>query len=175
MRRLVGLVLAVGLAGCAGTASDTGTGPSATAVLKDKDGKEVGVARFAQTAAGVRVRVSVRGLPPGDKGVHIHAVGTCQPPEFTTAGAHFNPETRKHGLQSPDGPHAGDLPNLSVGAGGEGALEYVNPRVSLGAGTPGSLFPAGGTSVIVHAQADDGRTEPAGNSGGRIACGVITR
>ena len=176
MRHLLVGTVAVLLAACAGATTDKGPAvPAAAALLKDKDGREVGVARFAQVSGGVRITLQGRGLPPGDKGVHIHAVGMCQPPEFTSAGAHFNPEARKHGLQSPEGPHAGDLPNLRVGPNGEGAVEYVNPRVTLEPGKPNSLFQPAGTSVIVHAQGDDGMTDPTGNSGGRMACGVVTR
>jgi Cu-Zn family superoxide dismutase len=133
------------------------------------------VARLSQTAGGVRVALASRGLPPGEKGVHIHAVGACQGPDFTTAGSHLNPDGKKHGLQSPEGPHAGDIPNLIVGAAGDGTLDYVNPRVTLEAGKPTSLLREGGTSLVVHAKADDGKTDPAGDSGPRIACGVIVR
>ena len=119
-----------------------------------QSGKQVGVATLIQTPEGVRIAVTGYRLPPGVHGLHIHAVGTCQPPEFTTAGAHFNPAGKKHGTQSPDGPHAGDLPNMTVAANGEGGIDVVNKLVSLGPG-PNSLLGANGTSIIIHAAADD--------------------
>ncbi|HKZ08867.1 MAG TPA: superoxide dismutase family protein [Methylomirabilota bacterium] len=173
MRRalVVGAVLI--LAGCATTTEEKAP-LSAEAVIKDKDGKQVGQATLIQTPEGVRIAVSGFRLPPGVHGLHIHAVGVCQPPEFTTAGAHFNPTGKKHGLQSPDGPHAGDLPNLTANAIGEGGIDVVNKLVTL---TPGanSLLGANGTSIIIHTAADDMKTDPTGNSGGRIACGVISK
>ena len=161
------------LAGCAATMADKEP-LSAEATLKDKDGKQVGSATLIQTPEGVRMAITGYRLPPGPHGLHIHAVGACQPPEFTSAGAHFNPGGKKHGSQSPDGPHAGDLPNLVVAANGEGGIDTVNKLVTLAPGPP-SLFAASGTSIVIHATADDLKTDPTGNSGGRIACGVITR
>ena len=101
-------------------------------------------------------------------------MGKCEPPEFTTAGSHFNPEGKKHGLSNPEGPHAGDLPNLDVAADGTGQVHYLATKVTLNPG-PASLFDADGTAVVVHANADDHFTDPTGNSGGRIACGVIQK
>ena len=147
---------------------------SGEANLKDKDGKEVGRATFIQTKEGLRVAVTGYRLPPGPHGIHIHAVGICQPPEFSSAGAHFDPTGKKHGLENPQGPHAGDLPNLMVAASGEGGIDITTKRVTLEAG-PSSLFREGGTSLVIHANADDQKTDPSGNSGGRIACGVIVR
>jgi Cu-Zn family superoxide dismutase len=116
----------------------------------------------------------VKGLPSGKHGFHLHAVGKCDPPEFTTAGAHFNPGRKRHGLKSAQGPHAGDLPNLEVGADGSGKLEYVTKLVTLGSG-PASLFDADGTALVIHANPDDDVTDPTGNSGGRIACGTLRK
>jgi Cu-Zn family superoxide dismutase len=101
-------------------------------------------------------------------------VGKCEPPDFASAAGHFNPEGKKHGLLSPQGPHAGDLPNLPVAADGTGQLNYVARGVTLGSGS-GSLFDADGTAVVIHAGPDDHKTDPAGNSGARIACGVIQK
>jgi Cu-Zn family superoxide dismutase len=176
VRRLLVVGMAVTLAGCAGmTAEKEPPAPlSAEATLKDKDGKQVGVATLIQQPDGVRIALTGYRLPPGDKGLHIHAVGVCQPPEFTSSGAHYNPSGKKHGLQSPEGPHAGDLPNLKVAANGEGGIDYVNKLVTLGPG-PSSLLGENGTAIIVHAGPDDMKTDPTGNSGGRIACGVIVK
>ena len=172
MRRALVVGAALMLAGCA-TMEDKAP-LSGEATLKDKDGKQVGVATLVQQPDGVRIVVTGYRLPPGVHGLHIHAVGQCQPPEFTSAGAHFNPAGKKHGTQSPEGPHAGDLPNLEVQASGEGGIDIVTKAVTLGPG-PTSLFGDNGTSLVIHAAADDLKTDPTGNSGGRIACGVITR
>ncbi|HET7875874.1 MAG TPA: superoxide dismutase family protein [Methylomirabilota bacterium] len=161
------------LSGCA-TAMGEKEPLSAEAALKDKDGKSVGVAVLIETPEGVRIAVTGSRLPPGAHGLHIHAVGICQPPEFLSAGAHFNPGGKKHGRQNPAGPHAGDLPNLVVAASGEGGLDLTTKAVILGPG-PTSLFGDNGTALVLHAQPDDEKTDPTGNSGGRIACGVITR
>lgn len=146
--------------------------PDAMADLKNAKGEVVGMAALWADEGGVRFFADVRGISPGKHGIHLHAVGKCEPPEFTTAGAHFNPEGKKHGLRNPEGPHAGDLPNLDVAPDGTGQLHYVARRVTLGAGAA-SLFDADGTAVVVHANADDEFTDPTGNSGGRVACGVI--
>lgn len=166
---LMGVTFVV--AGCAGMQSGAN---SATAELKNAQGQVVGTATLTEVTGGIRIVVEARGLPAGEKGVHLHAVGKCDPPAFTSAGGHFNPENKKHGLQSPEGPHAGDLPNLAIAANGTGRLETTTGRVSLG-GRASSLFDADGSAVVIHAAADDMRTDPTGNSGGRIACGVIVK
>jgi Cu-Zn family superoxide dismutase len=169
---LVGAAVAL-LGGCASTMADKEP-LSAEAVLKDKDGKDVGRATLIESGDGVRIALTGYRLPPGTHGVHIHAVGDCQPPDFTSAGAHFNPAAKKHGTMNPEGPHAGDLPNLVVAASGEGGLDVTTKAVTLGPG-PNSLVGPGGTALVVHAAADDLKTDPTGNSGARIACGVITK
>lgn len=176
MRRLLVVGMAVTLAGCAGMMAETEPPAplSAEATLKDKDGKQVGVATLIQQGDGVRIALTGYRLPPGEKGVHIHAVGVCQPPEFNSAEAHFNPGGKKHGMGVPEGPHAGDLPNLKVAANGEGGIDYVNTLVTLRPG-PNSLLGDNGTAIIIHAAPDDMKTDPTGNSGGRIACGVIVK
>jgi Cu-Zn family superoxide dismutase len=146
---------------------------SATAKLKDANGHDIGLARFTQDADGkVNLNVQVKGLSPGLHGIHIHQYGTCSP-SFAAAGEHYNPLGKHHGLDNPNGPHAGDLPNLVVNKDGSGKLITTTDRVTL---TPGqtSLFNGNGTSLIIHAKPDDQKTDPAGNSGDRIACGVIT-
>jgi Cu-Zn family superoxide dismutase len=145
---------------------------SAKAALKDASGKDVGAAEMTQSPAGVLIKLTVKGLPPGDHAFHIHAVGKCEPP-FESAGGHFNPASKKHGLMAADGPHAGDMPNLHVPAGGELAVELLNTSVTLEKGKPNSVFDADGSAVVVHAQLDDYKTDPTGNAGGRIACGTI--
>jgi len=144
----------------------------AQAELKNGTGQTVGTATLTQESSGVRITVELSNFPAGRHGVHIHAVGMCEPANFTSAGAHFNPEGKKHGLQNPEGPHAGDLPNLEVGSDGTGSLEYLNSRVTLSVG-PSSLFDADGSALVIHANPDDEKSDPTGNSGGRIACGVL--
>jgi Cu-Zn family superoxide dismutase len=148
--------------------------PSAAATLRNADGKEVGKATFTSKKGGVKVQVTASGLAPGKHGIHVHAVGRCDPPEFKSAGAHLNPGEKHHGLQNPEGPHAGDLPNLWVGNNGKGKGSFTAKGITLAEGK-GSLFGPEGTAIVIHAEPDDGRTDPAGNSGARVACGVIER
>ncbi|CAJ35168.1 Cu,Zn superoxide dismutase (SOD), periplasmic [Methanocella arvoryzae MRE50] len=146
----------------------------ATAVLKNAEGKDVGIARFTEVSPGtVQINVSVDGLPPGRHGIHIHAVGNCTPP-FTGAGDHYNPLGKQHGLDNPQGPHAGDLPDIRVNRAGTGRLNVTTDRVTLSPG-PVTLFDADGSAIIIHAGSDDQMTDPSGGSGARIACGVIEK
>jgi superoxide dismutase, Cu-Zn family len=171
----------VGLAAAGAVALGNG-GPApaqqvgtASAAIMDAAGDPVGVAMFTQETGGVRISLQARGLPPGPHGIHIHEVGRCEPPGFTSAGDHFNPAGREHGLDNPRGAHAGDLPNLQVDASGTASYSAVDPRVSLQAGGANSLFGPNGTALVIHADADDQMSNPSGNSGSRIACGVIQR
>jgi len=148
--------------------------PAAQAVLKSASGEEVGQATFSPVKGGVRVRVSARGLSPGKHGIHIHAAGKCEPPDFKSAGGHLNPAGKEHGLRNPAGHHAGDLPNLVVDKAGKARATFLARGATLGEGD-GSLFGPEGTSLVIHADPDDEKTDPAGNSGARIACGVIER
>jgi Cu-Zn family superoxide dismutase len=143
----------------------------AGAVLKDAQGAEVGRATLTTTPSGVLISLELTALPAGDHAFHIHAVGKCEPPKFESAGPHFNPDTTKHGLMNPDGPHAGDMPNLHVPDSGKLTIEVLNPTVTLGAES--ALLDEDGSALVVHAVADDYQTDPAGNAGDRIACGVI--
>jgi Cu-Zn family superoxide dismutase len=140
----------------------------------DATGKSVGAATLTQIAGGVRVVGTLSGLPPGTHALHIHTVGKCDPPGFTTAGAHFNPENKQHGMKNPKGAHAGDLPNFDVAADGTATVSVLAAHVTLGDGA-NSLFHDGGTALVIHAASDDYTTDPSGNSGARIACGVIEK
>ena len=161
-------VTALLVAGLASSAS----AQTAKAAIKDASGKDVGSVELTQTPAGVLLRLALKGLPPGERAFHIHAVGRCEPP-FATAGGHFNPGGKKHGLLVGEGHHAGDMPNLHVPAGGELVVEILNAAVTLEKGRPNSVFQPNGTAVVIHAGKDDYRSDPAGNAGDRIACGVI--
>lgn len=141
----------------------------AKAALKDATGKDVGQVALVQLPQGVLLKVSLLGFPAGDRAFHIHAVGKREPP-FTSAGPHFNPASKKHGLASADGAHAGDMPNLHVPSSGALVVEVVNSLISLARGQSNSVFDADGSSIVIHAAADDYTSDPAGN---RIACGVI--
>lgn len=145
---------------------------SASAELKNASGQVVGNAQFSQNAGGVvLIKASFSGVE-GAHGMHIHTTGKCDGPDFTSAGAHFNPTGKKHGLLNPDGPHAGDLPEITVSSAGAGSLETTTNRISLTAGAS-SVFDADGSALVIHAGHDDQVTDPTGNSGARLACGVI--
>ena len=146
---------------------------TAKAVLKDAQGKDVGDVQLVQGANGVLLRMTLKGAPAGERAFHIHAVGKCEAP-FTSAGPHFNPAGHKHGLEAKEGSHAGDMPNLHIPASGELVIEIANPMVTLAKGQPNSLFDADGSAIVIHAGKDDYKSDPAGNAGDRIICGVIT-
>lgn len=152
-------------------AEDTAT---AKAELKGAKGQDVGVASFTQTPAGVLIHLSVRSMPGGEHAFHIHAVGKCEPPDFASAGGHFNPTNTHHGIMSGPG-HAGDMPNLHIPADGSLDVEVLNTAVTLDKDKPNSVFHPGGTAVVIHAGKDDYTSDPAGNAGGRIACGVVAQ
>lgn len=173
MRSIYALLVLVVVGLLMGDVTVWAVGERAAAPLRDAEGKVLGVALFVQEAQGVRISLTVKGLSPGEHGIHIHSVGKCEPPDFLSAGPHFNPTNKKHGLNNPEGPHAGDLPNLVVGEDGSAVYEHVTDRVTL---TPGelSLFDEDGSALIIHAGPDDQITDPAGNSGARVLCGVIT-
>ena len=143
----------------------------ATAQLKDRSGKAIGDVDLTQTPGGVLLRVSVKGLAPGEHAFHIHAVGKCEAP-FDSAGGHFNPGSHKHGIVAGPG-HAGDMPNLHVPQSGDLMVEVLNTAITLEKGKPNSVFDADGSALVIHAKADDYRSDPAGNAGDRIACGVV--
>ena len=146
----------------------------AQAAIKNAQGDVVGNATFTDAGQGVTVDLRVSGLTAGEHGIHIHESGACEGPEFKSAGEHFNPGNKHHGAMNPQGKHAGDLGNITVAADGTGSKQETLSELKLGPGD-NSLLRAGGTSILIHADPDDGRTDPSGNSGARIACGVITR
>ncbi|HEU0311404.1 MAG TPA: superoxide dismutase family protein [Sphingomicrobium sp.] len=161
---LTALSLAV-LAGCA-TPDELGPSGDAPSIpLINSAGASTGAVQAEMRPGGTYLRIAVEGLSPGDHGLHLHAVGRCDGPDFKNAGGHWNPEGRQHGHLNPAGQHKGDLPNLTVSASGRGAINF------LVSGQP--LNDADGTSLVIHAQADDYRTDPSGNSGDRIACAVL--
>ena len=145
---------------------------TASATLKNAEGKDVGSVNLTQTPHGVLINLSVKGLAAGEHAFHVHAVGKCEPP-FTSAGGHFNPTNKKHGMLAAEGYHAGDMPNLHVPQSGDLTVEVVNASITLEKGKPNSVFDADGSAIVIHAGSDDYKTDPTGEAGGRIACGII--
>jgi len=141
--------------------------------VKDGQGKAVGDIVIWDEGPGVALELKLHDLTPGEHGIHFHQVPKCEGPDFKSAGGHFNPEGKKHGFDSPDGHHAGDMKNFTVGADGKASVRLEDSDVTLKDG-PHSLL-SSGAAVVVHAKADDYKTDPSGNSGDRVACGVITK
>lgn len=188
MRRTV-MTVVVGLAALACAGGDSGTADSAgspetapagvagtdpataTASMKDATGRELGTLTLTESAQGIALAGRLTGLAPGEHAIHLHTTGRCDPP-FESAGGHWNPANRQHGTANPQGPHAGDAPNVTVGADSAVAVQVTTTSGTLRGATP--LLDDDGAAVVVHAGPDDYRTDPSGNSGDRVACGVVT-
>lgn len=147
---------------------------SATAEIINAKGEKIGSATLTQTEKGVSIKLEVSGLTAGEHAFHIHNVGKADPPDFKSSGGHYNPEKKQHGHKNKDGPHLGDLGNLTVGEDGKVAVEILAADVTLADG-PHSLLANEGTSLVIHAKGDDEATDPAGNAGDRIAAGIIKK
>jgi Cu-Zn family superoxide dismutase len=160
------------LAACAPSEVETGTplpgGRIAVAQLVTASGTPAGRATATEVAGGLRVTIDARATPPGTHGAHVHTVGRCDAPGFESAGPHWNPAGTKHGTANPQGPHAGDLPNIVIGRDGRGTVGVTLPGATMDA-----MLDADGAAMLIHAAADDGQTDPSGNSGARIVCGVF--
>ncbi len=168
MMRVAGLGLLAGA--CVWAA----VGP-VTVEMKNAQGQSVGTATLSEKkGAGVMVKTNFKNLPPGEHALHFHSAAKCDAPDFKSAGPHFNPDQKHHGLDNPEGPHAGDMPNFTVKANGTAKVTVKDPRVHLYEGDH-SVYANGGTALIIHAKADDLKSDPAGNAGDRIACGVISK
>ena len=182
MRKLssAAAIIILGLAACgspepadeagAGTVQpESSASPQQTvAALQNADGESVGTATATESGGRIAISLTVQDLPPGEHGVHVHQTGQCEAPKFESAGGHWNPTAEQHGLDNPAGQHAGDMPNLTVGEDGSGSLEYT-----LEGATLSGLLDADGAAFVVHANRDDQKTDPSGDSGDRIACGTF--
>ena len=172
-------VLVFGLGACGSSQTDSqapatpataaATPKQAVAMIQTADGQPAGSATATETPDGLTIALDVTGIAPGEHGVHVHTTGSCEPPKFESAGGHWNPTEKHHGLDNPQGHHAGDMPNLTVAADGTGKLDYT-----LAGATLAGLLDADGSAFVIHAKSDNQKSDPSGNSGDRIACGVFS-
>jgi len=173
---LLAAIGAISLAGFAQSTKSDKPVKKQVVELKDAKGNSVGTAIVKSSGKGVEVKLDVKNLPPGDHALHFHQNAKCDPPDFKSAGPHFNPDNKEHGFLNPKGHHNGDMANFNVKPNGTAKVTVKDTAVVLGTGSEAnSLFANGGTALMIHAKADDMKTDPAGNAGDRIACGVITK
>lgn len=172
---LIASAAALAVAGCSTYGDDYPAAPppyTATADLRDAYGRSTGTASAEQVGDDIRVRIQATNLPPGAHGAHIHMTGVCTPPGYESAGGHWNPTGREHGKDNPEGMHLGDLANLLIGADGVGSMEFTIPNARVSGGAM-AMLDQDGAAMVIHANPDDHRTDPSGNSGARVACGAF--
>jgi Cu-Zn family superoxide dismutase len=170
----IGMAVAVAAALMAAPALAQNVMATASAALKGPDGADLGSVSFTETSGGVLITAELTGLPPGVHGFHLHETGACTP-DFGAAGGHYNPTGAEHGFNVAGGPHAGDMPNIHVPDSGDLVIEVLNANVTLNEGEEWTLFDDDGTALVIHAGADDYESQPSGDAGDRIACGVVEK